>query len=67
MTARKTRSAFTTAEHRELADGLLPILKPIVARLKAVEAENRELHERVITLELRLLAAEERERVPHGA
>ena len=55
---------FSARQLRVLAAGttsaLKPIFKRIDARVKALEAENRELRERVITLELRLLSAEER-------
>ena len=48
------------AQHQELADNLLPVLRPLVAQLQALTQTNRELQERCHALEVRVLDVETR-------
>jgi hypothetical protein len=51
---------FAKAQHAELAANLLPVLRPLVARVKALEQQNRELQERALAAEARLLELDAR-------
>jgi hypothetical protein len=59
-TAQTPKSRLTRADLQLLADGLLPVLRTFVEKLKTLETSNANLEERCVALELRLLELESR-------